>query len=88
MVYNVDTSKVKALKFLRLNQINKYNNGMGDIDVADQIRGLYRLDRWVRNREWWWSMLFWSMGVLLANAYKLYLQMCKEEGVKPRYKEQ
>ena len=33
-------------------------------------------------------MLFWSMGVLLTDSYKLYLQICKEEGVKPWYKEQ
>ena len=87
-VYNVDTGKVEALKFLRLNKIDKYNNGMGDVDVDDQIRGVYRLGSWERNRKWWWPMLFWSMGVLLTNSYKLYLQMCKEEGVKPRHKEQ
>ena len=33
-------------------------------------------------------MVFWSMGVILTNDYKLYLQICKEDGVKPRYKEQ
>ena len=75
MVYNVDTGKVEALKFLRLNQIDKYNNGMGDVDVADQLRGVYKLDCWVRNSKWWWSMLFFSMGVLLTNYYKFYLQM-------------
>ena len=78
MVYNVDTGKVEALKLLRLNQINNYNNGMGDVDVAYQLRGVYRLDCWVRNRKWWRSILFWSMGVLLKNSYNLYLQMCKE----------
>ena len=45
------------------------------------------MDRWVRNRKWWWSMLFWSLGVLLTNAYKVYLNLCKEEGVEPIYKE-
>ena len=58
MVYNVDIGKVEDLKLLRLNQIDKYNNGMGDVDVADQLIGVYRLDRWVRNRRWWWSILF------------------------------
>ena len=86
MVYNSDTGNVDALILLRLNQINKCNNGMGDVDVADQLRGVYRLDHWERNSKWWWSMLFWYMGVLLTNYYRLYLQMCKEEGVKPRYK--
>ena len=87
-VYNVDTGKVEALKFLKLNQIDKYNNGMGDVDVADQLRGVYRLDRWVRNSKWWWSLMLCSLGVLLTNYYKLYLQICKEEGVKPWHKEQ
>ena len=51
MVYNVDTGKVEYLKFLRSNKIDKYNNRMGDVDVADQIRGVYRFYRWVKNRE-------------------------------------
>ena len=57
-VFNVDTNQVEKLEFLRLNQINDYNNGMGDVDLADQLRGVYRIDRFVRNRKWWWSMLF------------------------------
>ena len=40
MVYKVDTGKVEALKLLRLNQIDKYKNEMGDVDVADKIRGI------------------------------------------------
>ena len=40
MVYNVDTGNVEDLKFLRLNQIDKYNNGMGDVDVADQLKAV------------------------------------------------
>ena len=88
ILYNVDTGKVEALKFLRFNQIDKYNNGMGNVGVANQLTGVYRLDRWVRNSKWWCSMMFLSMGVILINSYKFYLQMCKEEVVKPRYKEQ
>ena len=69
-----------------------YNHGMEDVDIADQLRtrGVYQMDIWVRNRKWWWSMLFWSLGVLLTNAYnKVYLsKLCKEEGVEPMYKEQ
>ena len=68
MVYNVDTGKVEALKLLRLNQINKYNNGMSDVAVANKLKGVYRLDRWVQNSKWCWSMLFCSMGVLLTNS--------------------
>ena len=46
MVYNVETGKVEALKFLRLNQIDNYNNGIGYVDVSNQLRGVYRLDSW------------------------------------------
>ena len=72
-VYNVDTDQMESLKFLRLNQIDKYNKEMGGVDIADQLQGVYRIDRFVRNRKFWWSMLFWSIGVLLTNAYKVYL---------------
>ena len=43
-VFNVDTNEVETLKFLRLNQINKYNLEMGGVDIADQLRGVYRID--------------------------------------------
>eukprot|EP00536_Pseudo-nitzschia_multiseries_P003570 jgi/Psemu1/8122/gm1.8122_g len=84
VVYNVDTEQKEKMKFLHLNQLDTYNHGMGGI--ADQLRGVYRLDRWVQNRKWWWSVMFWAIGVLLTNDYKLYLSVCKEAGVKkPRY---
>ena len=51
MVYKVYTDKVEALKLLRLNQTGKYNNGIGDVNLTDQLRGVYRLDPWVRNRK-------------------------------------
>ena len=35
LVYNVDTNTQEYIKFLRLNQINKYNQEMGNVDVAD-----------------------------------------------------
>ena len=50
-VYNVDTNRVEALIFFRLNRIDTYNHGMGNVDLADQLRGVYCLDRWVRNRK-------------------------------------
>ena len=53
VVYNVDSGKNEKLKFLRLDSIHKYNNTMGGVDLADQLRGTYRPDHWVRNRKWW-----------------------------------
>ena len=68
-VYNVDTGKMESLRFLRLNTIDNYNKTMGNVDIADQLRGSYRVDHWIRNRKWWWSLWFWSLGVMLTNAY-------------------
>ena len=80
-VFNVDTNEWGEIKFLRMNFINNYNFTMGHVDVSDQLRGSYRIDRWVRNRKWWWSMMFWGIGVLLTNAYVLYKKVLLEEGV-------
>ena len=56
LVYNVDTGQVELINFLRLNTIDLYNEEMGNVDVADQLRGSYRCDIGVRNRKWWWSI--------------------------------
>ena len=71
-VYNVESGEVEKLSFLRLNNIAKYNKEMGDVDLADQLRGNYRLDKNIRNRKWWWSIMFWSVGTMLTNAYVMY----------------
>ena len=81
-VYNVDTGESEPLEFLRLNTIHDYNQKMGGVDIADQLRGTYRLDRWVRNRKWWWSIMYWSFGVMLTNAYVVYLDVNEQKGIK------
>ena len=73
-VFNVDTDTVEELQFLRMAHIDTYNNEMGQVDIADQLRGSYRCDWWLRNRKWWWSLLFWVFGLLLTNTY---ITMCK-----------
>jgi hypothetical protein len=80
-VYNVDTGETEKMQFLRMNNINEYNDTMGNVDLADQLRGSYRLDHWVRNRKWWWSLFFWGIGVLLTNSYIVYNKVCDEEGL-------
>ena len=80
-VWNVDTCEYEEIKLLRLNFINNYNFTMGHVDVADQLRGNYRMDRWVRNRKWWWTMMFWGIGTLLTNSYVVYLKINLQEGV-------
>lgn len=51
MVFNVDTQEMEGMKFLCLNVNDDYNNGMGDVDVSDQLRNYYRLDHWLHNRK-------------------------------------
>ena len=50
-VHNVDTSTKELLKFLRMRYINDYNHGMGDVDIADQLRNNYRFDHWMRRTK-------------------------------------
>ena len=51
------------------------------VDLVDQLRGTYRIDKGVRNRKWWWSILFWSVGVMITNAYVIYLHVNLENRV-------
>ena len=59
--------------FHRLNVIDFYNNNMGNVDLADQLRNYYRYDtQWHRNRKWWWSVFWWAFQLLMTNAYIAY----------------
>ena len=58
---------------------------MGHIDVVDQLRGNYLMDQWVRNRKWWWTMIFWGIGTLLTNSYVVYLKTNLLERVDKKY---
>eukprot|EP01048_Picozoa_sp_COSAG05_P038539 COSAG05_NODE_18624_length_305_cov_1.004854_2_plen_53_part_01 len=45
---------------------------MGGVDIADQLRNVYRPDVFTRKQKWWWSILFWALGVAETNAWLLY----------------
>ena len=80
--FNVETGMVETLIFLRMNTIHEYNNTMGSVDLAYQLRGTYRIYKGVWNRKWWWSILFWLIGVIITNAYVIYLHVNLENGIK------
>ena len=67
--------------FLRIFYINDYNHQMGDADVADQLRNNCRFDHWPRKRKWWWSIMFWDIGVILVNDYIVYRRVSLEARV-------
>jgi hypothetical protein len=71
-VFERESSTNVSMAFLRPEVTDLYNNGMNNVDIADQLRGTYRLDRWMRKRKWWWSIWMWGVQVLLVNAYVLY----------------
>ena len=83
-VCNVDTGLKEPMKFLRLRYIQRYNQEMGDMDIADHYQNVYRFDHWMRKRKWWWAIFFWAVGVILVNAYILYVRLCEEEGIAKR----
>jgi len=71
-VWDSDAVMNVAMKFLRPEVTDQYNHGMNNVDQADQLRGSYRFDRWMRKRKWWWSIWMWGVQVLLTNAYVMY----------------
>ena len=42
---------------------------MNSTDIADQLRGVYRPDHWMRHRKWRWAYFIWAIGVAGVNAY-------------------
>ena len=42
-----------------MNCTKKYKNKMGGLGIADNPRNYYRVYFGVRNRKWWWYILFW-----------------------------
>ena len=69
----------RLIGFLRLNMIDDYNMNMNSTDIADQLRNVYRMDYWTRNRKWWWEFFIWAIGVAATNRWKMYVEMHAEE---------
>lgn len=60
------------MPFFRLSLIHDYNNVMNDVDLADQVRNVYRWDLFMRKRKWWWSTMMWFLQILQTNSFVLY----------------
>ena len=82
-IYCVESEQMEILKFLRLNINDDYNNDMGGVDIADQLRNYYRFDHWIRLCKWWWPIFFWSIGILLVNSYVSYKTYMESIGKTP-----
>ena len=67
--WDKSTSTMRLSHLLRLAINGLYNMNMNNADIANQLRGSYRPDRWMRKQEWQWLIFFWGHGTLLVNAY-------------------
>lgn len=47
------SGEVKTFELLRFQHVDKYNQETGNVDLADQLRGTYILDKSIRNRNLW-----------------------------------
>ncbi|KAK3286266.1 hypothetical protein CYMTET_6168 [Cymbomonas tetramitiformis] len=83
-VWDPAQGKKVDLEFQRLNVIDDYNFRMNGVDVADQLRLVYRLDGpWMRMRKWWWAIFLWAIGVAIVNAYLIYTRQCSVKKLVP-----
>jgi hypothetical protein len=57
--------------------IDDYNHNMNGIDVADQLRANYTLQRKARRN--WWPYFYWLLDSAIINAYKLSLFARRED---------
>jgi len=81
-VWDTTAQQRAIMKYLRLNVIEDYYHHMNSTDIADQLRGSYRPDRWMRQRKWWWVFFIWGIGVAGVNAYKINKTIYEEEVAK------
>ena len=82
-LWDRELMKMVDKPFYRLNIVDEYNTHMNNVDVADQLRGSYRFDHWMRKQKWWWSMFFWCFQMLMTNAYVTYKKYQMIHGLKP-----
>ena len=74
-VYDTKRHTKVAMEYHRTNIQDEYNYGMNKIDLGDQLRNYYRMDRWKRQFKWWFALWMWGFEVSLVNAYITYTKM-------------
>ena len=71
-IWDKNKKHYEQVQFMRLNLIDDYNLGIGGVDIADQLRLQYFIERWMRQRNWWWDIFLWTIGVANTNTYVCY----------------
>ena len=62
---------IKIFKLLRMNNIHYCDSEMEHVDVADHLRGSYRVDHLLHNRKLCWLLVCYIFGVFIKNTYVL-----------------
>ncbi len=81
-VWSASIQQKAMMKYLHLNVIEDYNQHMNSTDIANQQRGNYWPDRWMRQRKWWWAFFIRGIGVAGVNEYKIDEVIYDKEAVK------
>ena len=63
--------------------IDDYNQHMGGVDTADQLRCYYDLQ--LISWRTWWPMLFWAYDTMAVNAFTIFKSMPQTPG--PKHKQ-
>ena len=82
-IYDKTVGTMTKMNFLCLNINNQYNYGMGDVDLADQLRLVYKVNVWLRNYKWWHTFFWWGVQVLIVNSFVVYKKVLKQAGMTP-----
>ena len=52
IVWRKYPQQMADINFYCLNIIEQYNYNMSNVDIEDQFRGSYRINKWMRKRKW------------------------------------
>ncbi len=54
-------------------------------DIADQLRLVYRMQRFQRNEKWWWALWIWGLEFSFTNAFMMMVHYCQAKRVAVPY---
>ena len=56
---------------------------MGDVDIADQVRGAYKIVKLMHKYKWWHTIFWLGFQGLLVNVNIVYKTFMKQQDLKP-----
>ncbi|XP_039287703.1 piggyBac transposable element-derived protein 3-like isoform X2 [Nilaparvata lugens] len=71
-----DSSKKIYVQVPRPEIVKLYNNGMGGVDLLDQLISLYRI--YIRSKKWTLRMIFHAVDFALSNSWIEYKKDCEQ----------